>query len=325
MAEIVLGLGASHGPPVTMSADLWHMLIEKDQMDPRMDYNALLKTAPANIEAEITLERKRARYEATQRALGTLQTVLADTAPDVLVVIGDDQNEQFDDENMPAFCIFRGGTMQFFKRKRRRTEMFASLGYHDYSNSTAPDTPRPCAAAPELADHLIRSLRDADFDVATCSAFREEIGMGHAFHFVYRTILPECDVPVLPIMVNTMYGPNVPTAKRCYDLGQAIRQGIEAWDGARRVAVMASGGLSHVILDEELDRLVLDALLTKDRDRLRSLPADRLGRAAGTTEIRNWVVAAGALEPLDMTLVSYEPGYRSPAATGLGLGFAYWY
>ncbi|SRR5579883_102211 len=323
MAEIVLGLGSSHGPPVTMSADLWHMLMEKDQVDKRMDYQALLQTAPANIAEEITLERKRARYEASQRALRTLQQVLEDTAPDVLVVIGDDQNEQFDDENMPAFCVYRGGPMQFFKRRRRRG-MFASLGYHQHSNATAPDVPRPCEAAPELADHLIRFLRDDDFDVATCSAFREEIGMGHAFHFVYRTILPECNVPMLPIMVNTMYGPNVPTAKRCYALGQAIRKGIEAWDGAKRVAVMASGGLSHVIIDEELDRTLLDALLAKDADRLRALPADRLDRAAGTTEIRNWIVAAGALEPLDMTLVSYEPAYRSPAATGVGMGFAYW-
>jgi hypothetical protein len=141
---------------------------------------------------------------------------------------------------------------------------------------------------------------------------------------VYRTILPECNIPMLPVMVNTMYGPNVPGARRCYDLGQAIRKAIEAWDSSKTVAIMASGGLSHVIIDAELDRIVIDALLEKDSDRLRALPTERLDRAAGTTEIRNWIVAAGALEPLDMTLVSYEPAYRSPAATGVGMAFAYW-
>ncbi len=324
MAEIVLGLGASHGPPVTMPADLWHMLMTKDQVDKRMDYNELLKTAPPDIEEQITLERKQARYDATQRALVTLQDVLENTKPDVLIVIGDDQNEQFDSDNMPAFSFYRGGTMQFFKRKQRGTGMFANLQYHEHSNSTAPEAPRPCEAAPELADYLIRYLRDDDFDISTCGEFKADIGMGHAFNFVYRTILPECDIPMLPVMVNTMFGPNVPTAKRCYDIGQSIRRGIESWDSSKNVAIMASGGLSHVIIDEELDRTVIDALLEKDSDRLRSLPPERLNRAAGTTEIRNWIVAAGALEPLDMTLVSYEPGYRSPAATGLGMGFAYW-
>jgi hypothetical protein len=82
--------------------------------------------------------------------------------------------------------------------------------------------------------------------------------------------------------------------------------------------------LSHVIIDEELDRVVVDALAEKDADTLRSLPRERLDRAAGTTEIRNWVVLAGAMEGLAMNLASYEPCYRSPAATGLGMAFAYW-
>jgi len=307
-----------------MPAELWHMLQHKVEVDKRMDYNALLKTAPADIEEQIKPERMQARYEATQKALVTLQEVLEKTKPDVLLVIGDDQNEQFDNENMPAFSFYRGGTMQFFKRKQRGSSQFANLAYHEHSNATAPEAPRPCEAAPELADYLIRHLRDNDFDISTCSEFREDIGMGHAFNFVYRTIMPECDIPMLPVMVNTMFGPNVPTAKRCYALGQAMREGIESWDSSKRVAVMASGGLSHVILDEELDRMVIDALIEKDSERLKSLPPERLNRAAGTTEIRNWIVAAGALEPLDMTLVSYEPGYRSPAATGVGLSFAYW-
>jgi 3-O-methylgallate 3,4-dioxygenase len=324
MADIVLGLGASHGPPVTMPSELWGMLMEKDQKDKRMDYNALCQTAPANIHDEITPEKMKARYDASQRALGTLQQKLEETRPDVLVVIGDDQKEQFQDENMPAFSVYRGGPMQFFKRKGPQTGMFAGLAYHEHSNATAPDAPRPCEAAPELADSLIRYLTNEDFDISTCSEFREDIGMGHAFHFVYRTIMPECDIPMLPIMVNTMYGPNIPTAKRCYALGEALRKGIEAWDSSKRVAVMASGGLSHVIIDAELDHMVIDALIEKDADRLKGLPFERLNRAAGTSEIRNWIVAAGALDSLDMTVASYESAYRSPAATGVGMGFAYW-
>ena len=116
MAEIVLGLGASHGPPVTMPATQWHMLREKDVHDKRMDYNALLKVAKPNIDEEWTEERMQTRYDTAQRSLGTLRDVLAQTAPDVVIVVGDDQNEQFGADQMPAFCVYRGPSVEVKKR-----------------------------------------------------------------------------------------------------------------------------------------------------------------------------------------------------------------
>jgi hypothetical protein len=323
MAEIVLGLGASHGPPVTMPASQWPMLMEKDQVDKRMDYAALVKTAKPTIHEEITPERMQERFDTAQRSLGRLQAVLEEAAPDIILVVGDDQNEQFSPDHMPAFCIYRGETMEIVKRQRSGGQ-WGNMAWLGYSSQGVPETPRPYEAAPGLADHLIRYLVDEDFDMSACAQFKPEVGMGHAYSFLYRTILPEGDIPVLPLMVNTMYAPNTPTPKRCYELGQALRRGIEAWDSNKKVAVMASGGLSHVILDEELDRTVVDALAEKDADTLRALPRERLDRAAGTTEIRNWIVLAGAMEGLSMTLASYEPCYRSPAATGVGMAFAYW-
>ena len=323
MAEIVLGLGASHGPPVTMPVQQWPALVEKDQRDPRMDYNALLKTAKATIHDEIRPERMAERFETAQRSLGKLREVLEATAPDVILVVGDDQGEQFTPDHMPAFCIYRGDTMEIVQRARGDSK-WGNMAWLSFTEQGAPQVPRPYDAAPELADHLIRHLVDHDFDIASCAQFKPEVGMGHAYSFLYRTILPAGDIPVLPLMVNTMYQPNTPTPKRCYELGRALRRGIEAWDSNKRLAIMASGGLSHVILDEDLDRSVVDALIEKDGEALRTLPRDRLDRAAGTTEIRNWIVVAGAMEPLSMTLASYEPCYRSPAATGVGMAFAYW-
>ena len=116
MADIVLGLAASHGPPVTMPASQWHMLREKDEKDKRMNYNALLKVVPARIADECTDERMQARYDAAQRALGKLHDVLREAKPDVLVVVGDDQNEQFGLDQMPTFCVYRGASMEVKKR-----------------------------------------------------------------------------------------------------------------------------------------------------------------------------------------------------------------
>jgi hypothetical protein len=80
---------------------------------------------------------------------------------------------------------------------------------------------------------------------------------------------------------------------------------------------MASGGLSHFQAEEDLDDAVISAI-----DFLAKLSPKRL--QAGSSEIRNWLVLAGAAQGLDMNWVSYTPGYRTPALTGTGLGFATW-
>jgi hypothetical protein len=127
---------------------------------------------------------------------------------------------------------------------------------------------------------------------------------------------------MVPVMVNTYYPPNQPTPKRCYALGQAVRKAIESWEGGERVAVMASGGLSHVIIDEELDHIVTDALRNKDREALWRLPREKL--RGGTSEILNWVALAGVAESMELKYLEYVTTFRSPAATGCGMGFAYW-
>ena len=88
------------------------------------------------------------------------------------------------------------------------------------------------------------------------------------------------------------------------------------------MAVIGSGGLSHFIIDEALDQQVIKALQSKDAEAVYALPRQRLN--SGTSEIRNWIAAAGAVEHLPMTLIDYVPCYRSPAGTGCAMGFAQW-
>ena len=66
-------------------------------------------------------------------------------------------------------------------------------------------------------------------------------------------------IPVVPVLLNTYYPPNQITARRCHDIGRALRASIEASPLPLKVAVAASGGLSHFIVDDVLDRRVLDA------------------------------------------------------------------
>ena len=326
MASIVLGLGASHGPQTHMPASAWPLLAEKDRHDPRIDYEALLDRAPAEIADEITPEKMQEHYEAGQEAARRLGTVLAECAPDVVVVVGDDQHEQFQPSNLPMFSVYYGGEMpakvRSSARNRSPERHWNHAAWRDALDSETADGPAGYPASPELGVQLIRSLVDDGFDVAASNRLRPDVGLGHAFMMPYTRLGLGPSIPTVPIMVNTFYPPNQPTPRRCYELGRAIARAVEGWESDARVALIASGGLSHVVVDEELDHTVIDALAAKDADTLCTLPVERLN--LGTSEIRNWITAAGALEALDMTLVGYIASYRSLAGTGIGHCFASW-
>ena len=123
-------------------------------------------------------------------------------------------------------------------------------------------------------------------------------------------------------MLNTHYPPNQPTAHRCYEIGRVIKDTIAAWKRDARVAVIASGGLTHFVIDEQFDRGLLRALQDHDATTLRSIPQRLLN--SGTSEVRSWITAAAALDDLRMTLIDYQPSYRTPAGTGVGMSFAEW-
>jgi hypothetical protein len=126
------------------------------------------------------------------------------------------------------------------------------------------------------------------------------------------------------VLLNTYYAPNQPTPKRCVDLGGAIAAAVRTLPGSRRAVVIASGGLSHFIVDTELDTRLLEGMRSGDLGALRALPAHRMN--SGTSEGRNWLVAAGAggAEDLKHQWSEYIPAYRSPAGTGTGLAFGLW-
>ncbi len=87
--------------------------------------------------------------------------------------------------------------------------------------------------------------------------------------------------------------------------------------------MIASGGLTHFVIDEEFDEQVLDAMVDGDAS-LAGVPEDMF--QSGTSEIKNWIAVAGIMAEagLQMRLVDYVPCYRSEAGTGSAMGFACW-
>jgi 3-O-methylgallate 3,4-dioxygenase len=169
---------------------------------------------------------------------------------------------------------------------------------------------------------LIRALSDRSFDVTAMKGFSDDTFEGHAFSFIHRTYLQRNRTPIVPIFTNTFEPPNQPTPRRCVELGKALRELIASYPQDLRVGVLGSGGLSHFIVQEEMDRSIIEALRNKDTEFLARLDPREL--MAGSSEIRNWIVAAAAATDLDLSWVEYIPGYRTPALTGTGLCFASW-
>jgi hypothetical protein len=189
--------------------------------------------------------------------------------------------------------------------------------YHVYN----VDSERP--GHPALATYLVNALIEDGFDISTHDNFAQGAPLDDAFAFPDKWLLDNKPIPIVPLMISRDL-PNQATAKRCHQLGEALRRQIDAWPESQRVGLIASGGLSHQVVDEELDRQVIKALEDGDVSTLQSLPRDRLNKAPGTPEILNWVTVAAAMAPARMQLVDYQPCYRSLAGTGHGIAFGYW-
>jgi Catalytic LigB subunit of aromatic ring-opening dioxygenase len=326
MAKLVLGIGTSHTPMLNAPPTDWPRFIERDTQRTNLldtdgnltNYEAQLKRAPADIDAQIAPERMASRHATVEAAMSRLGDFLKEARLDTLIVVGDDQDELFHAGNMPGILVYYGETIRNVPMAPVANPTWgwrANARWHEES------VPREYPVDAALARHLIDELIDDEFDIAASDSCPEGEGEGHAVGFVHRRIMKEV-VPIVPICINTYYPPNQPTPRRCYKLGQAICQAVESYPRDKRVGIVASGGLSHFVVDEALDRGFIDMLKKKDAEAIQNLPKKLLN--SGSSEIRNWICVGGAVEHLSLEWSLYEPGYRTPAGTGTGLGFAFW-
>jgi 3-O-methylgallate 3,4-dioxygenase len=356
MAKIVLGIGTSHTPMLSLPPELWPEYARGDQRNPELSFPPHGYVMPFTHAEETLKAEGKSRYAGTEpfeeqaarfkRALATLATTLQQAEPDVTVIISDDQDEWFYEHNMPRFAVYWGESVPLIPRATppdaSEISRMIARGYGD--------TPLEVPVANRFGRHLLEYLCDHDFDPAhithvqqpyggrvarryptpdgELNSVREtkmrEQGLPHGFAFIVKRLYNNQPRPIVPVFQNTCYPPNTPSPRRSYQLGQAIAGAVKSWDEPARVAVVASGGLSHFVVDEELDRKLLGALANKDAETLKNLPRERLFSA--TSESLNWVAVGGAMEraPLKFDLVDYVPVYRTPANTGGGWAFGRW-
>jgi hypothetical protein len=330
MARIVLGIGSSHTPQLSTTPDWWEDHANRDRGNPRLlgrdgelhDFDELQAERSWNVdESRLTPEIWAGLHRQAQDGIAELGAVLRTVDPDVVLVIGDDQEELFLDDGTPTFAIYWGDTIDDFAPDEEEQQAMAAglrAALWAQHNDTLETYPVPS----KLGLHVIQALMTEEFDITQLSSQPKGRSVGHAFTFARRRLMGDKVIPLLPVLINTYYPPNQPSPRRCYLLGRALRRAIETFPEDITVAVVASGGLSHFVVDEELDKRVLDGLKNRDFESLATIP--RRFMRSGTSESLNWIAAGGALEGLTMELVDYVPAYRSTAGTGVGMAFAVW-
>jgi OH-DDVA oxygenase/3-O-methylgallate 3,4-dioxygenase len=202
-------------------------------------------------------------------------------------------------------------------------------GIHEAEAGHNPPAYTEYPGHPELGLRIIETAVADNFDVAVSTRLPDHPGhwsrgVSHAFGFVYRQIMRDRVIPNVPIVFNTFFPPNQPTAKRCFELGRLVGKVIRSWPSSLRVAVLGSGGMSHFVIDEAFDQNLFKALRNRDGEALTRIEEKHW--QSGTSELKTWIAAAGVLfdTELEGDVVDYQPCYRSEAGTGTANGFVYW-
>ena len=326
MASLVLGIGTSHTPMLNAPPTDWPRFIERDTQRTNLldtdgkltSYEAQLKRAPAGIAAR---DRARADAGAARRGRGgdvAARRFLREARLDALIVVGDDQDELFHPANMPGILVYYGETIRNVPLAPVARAHLGLAGERALARGkgAARLSGRRAARAPPDR----RADRRASSTSPPSDAVPEGEGEGHAIGFVHRRIMQEV-VPIVPVCINTYYPPNQPTPRRCYRLGQAIRAAVESLSGRCAGRHHRLGRPHRISSSTRRSTAALSTCLRKkDAAAIQNLPREKLN--SGSSEIRNWICVAGAVEHLALEWSHYEPGYRTPAGTGTGLGFA---
>jgi len=157
----------------------------------------------------------KAQLDADIAAMRELGKNLDEIKPDAVMVIGSDHLETFFLSAVPTFAIVGGE-----KSKAAFARKSYALPIHPFT------------------EEILNDLVADGFDLT----YSQDAELGHAFAAVYEWVIEGRSVPVIPVFVNT-YLPPLPTARRCAQLGAAIRDAI--LKSPYRVAIVASGGMSH--------------------------------------------------------------------------------
>ena len=226
-------------------------------------------------------------------AYGELGRRLVAAGAEVIVGLAPDHWTNFFLDNLPSVCIGvgeeHGGPPEPFMRDL---------------------VPKVLPGDPALGRHILETALAGDFEPALSYRLRLDHGLCLP---LARMALPQMP-RIVPILINELEPPML-SYRRCLAWGELLRRAIASYPGPARVAILATGGLSHSIgeptmgaIDVDFDRRCIAAFARGETQALVELLEHGAARAGnGAHEIRNWAVAHGAAGGRGFELLDYHP------------------
>jgi len=235
-------------------------------------------------------------------AFTTVGDELRALRPDAVVIISDDHVHNFFLNNLPAFCI-------------GATDFYPTPVEHWLKAEK-----RVLAGHGSLGAYLVTMALQEGFD----PAFSMDLTLDHGVLTPLELAGIAGEVAVVPILVNCVQPP-LPTMSRALQWGRFLAKALRSFPEDLRIAVLATGGLSHDIstprmgmVNEDFDRKFLALLAGGDDAALVDYAAGHVDEAGnGAEEVRTWLIAHGAARGV------FEQIYYKPMPdwyTGIGLG-----
>lgn len=241
-----------------------------------------------------------------RRALDAMRERLRAARPDVILLFSNDHLLNWPINNTPEYTVGIGAE---------------HVGPADWYDEwlALPKYRIPGHSA--LARHLVNEAARRRLALAYLRDMQFDDGVSVPMHYLN----PEGDIALVPVTMNCTVPP-IPTPERAYQVGTIFRDMVRAYPGAERVAVVATGGLSHepggpryFWVDEEFDRWFLDMLAAGDHAALlRECPLERMEAAGsgGTAELLAWMVAL-AFTTGSADVLAYMPAIAWRSGTGM--------
>jgi protocatechuate 4,5-dioxygenase beta chain len=230
---------------------------------------------------------------------------LSKLKPDVAIVVYNDHGADFTFDKYPTFAL---GAAEGY-----------AIADEGFGTRPLPEVPGDA----EFSIHLCEQLVEAEFDLTVC----QEMAVEHGFLVPMNLCFPHTaagwPVKTVPLQVNVIQHP-LPTARRCYKLGQALRKAVSSYKEDLKVVVLGTGGMSHQLqgkrfgfMNEAFDRMFLDEI-EKNPEKLTAISHHKLMEEAGAeaVELIMWLTMRGALSPKARRVHRH---YYAPMTTGMGL------
>ena len=220
-------------------------------------------------------------------AFARVRRRLADLRVDAIAMVAGDHVEAFFLDRVPALAVYAGAACA------------GSFGRYQYRFP--------------IHEPLARAVLEEGIDRGFDLLYTQDAPLDYAFYVPLHFTMPEPAVPIVPLHVN-VYLPPQPTPRRCHEWGRALGEILRA--RPERVALMASGGLSHfpgtdryASPDFAYDRRLLDMLGQGRGHELARVTGAELDRA-GNVELRTWLTVIGAVGAARADVYCYEPSWH---------------